>query len=133
MKKCFKCNEVKPLTKFHKDKQNTDGHKNTCKPCRKKADAERIKARGPKPATDYKRQYRKDYPGKYKAQNAVSNAVSNGTIDKPVLCSSCGIYTKPHAHHDDYKFKLTVRWLCVECHHQWHAINGEAPNGRVAI
>ena len=32
-KKCFKCGEVKPLTVFHKDKRNKDGHNYSCKKC----------------------------------------------------------------------------------------------------
>lgn len=28
-----------------------------------------------------------------------------------------------HAHHDDYDFPLTVRWLCQHHHAQWHETN----------
>lgn len=31
--KCKSCEEVKPLTEFHKDKGNKHGHKNYCKEC----------------------------------------------------------------------------------------------------
>jgi hypothetical protein len=33
MKTCTKCNEVKALTKFHRDKSRKDGYRNICKPC----------------------------------------------------------------------------------------------------
>lgn len=32
-KVCTKCNEWKTLSEFHKDRQNKDGHRNTCKEC----------------------------------------------------------------------------------------------------
>lgn len=33
-KKCRRCNESKPLDEFSPSQANTDGHINTCKPCR---------------------------------------------------------------------------------------------------
>ena len=33
MQKCSKCGETKPLTQFHKDKQNKLGHSYRCKTC----------------------------------------------------------------------------------------------------
>lgn len=34
-KKCNKCNEVKPLTEFYKDKSKNDGYRAECKSCKK--------------------------------------------------------------------------------------------------
>ena len=43
MKKCTKCEELKPLTDFHKNKKNKDGYVYHCKACRK---AETLKQYG---------------------------------------------------------------------------------------
>lgn len=34
MKKCKQCNELKPLTEYRKEKNNKDGRRNKCNPCR---------------------------------------------------------------------------------------------------
>lgn len=70
-------------------------------------------------------EYRAKYPNKYKAHSMVNNAVRSGKIKKE-NCEECG--EKGHAHHDDYQYPLTVRWLCPSHHKQWHAENGEALN-----
>ncbi len=47
MKTCVKCNEVKPLTEFHKRKGSKDGHQGRCKKCSYKAAHESYKKRVP--------------------------------------------------------------------------------------
>ena len=139
-KKCFKCGEVKPLSAFYKHAKMSDGHVNKCKECNKidvsKNRAKNIehyreydRRRGSRQNADYFREYRKTYPNKYKAQTMVSNALRDGRMKKETNCSQCNSDFHVHAHHDDYSFPLTIRWLCAACHSQWHRDNGESPNG----
>ena len=140
-KKCFKCERVLPLSQFYKHKQMSDGHLNKCKKCTKSdAKANRDKnieyyraydrERGNRQSPEYHVEYRKQFPKKYKAKNAVGNAIRDGRMKKEDTCSKCGSEFSVHAHHDDYDYPLTVRWLCAACHHQWHAKHGEAKNAR---
>lgn len=136
MKKCFKCENVKPLSEFYKHAQMADGHLNKCKECTKKdstehrnENLEKIRAydrkRGCRQSADYCKEYRAKYPNKYKAHTAINNAIRDGRM-KRLNCEICGL--EGHAHHDNYAYPLTVRWLCPAHHHQWHAKHGEALN-----
>lgn len=43
-KRCIKCDEVKPLSEFHRSSvASTDGYRNVCKCCRRKTEAVRIR------------------------------------------------------------------------------------------
>ena len=44
MKTCSICSEEKDFSNFHKNKQNSHGYDNRCKPCRKDLAAKRYKA-----------------------------------------------------------------------------------------
>jgi hypothetical protein len=138
MKKCFKCETVKPLKDFYKHKQMADGHLNKCKVCTKRDSTahrnnnlSKIRAydrkRGARQTPEYHAQYRKDNPQKYKARTMVNNAVRDGKLfSQPCeVCEASGT----HAHHDDYAKPLNVRWLCPSCHTKWHKDNGEGLNG----
>ncbi len=135
MKKCFKCGEWKPLSEFYRHKGMADGHLNKCKTCTK-ADVRRSRKvnidhyreydrqRGNRQSPDYHKEYRQKYPEKYRARTMVNNAIRDGKMKREEKCSECGA-PHPHAHHDDYAYPLTVRWLCAACHSKWHAANGE--------
>jgi hypothetical protein len=139
MKKCFKCNEEKPLSDFYKHAQMADGHLNKCKVCTKK-DAHQLRhesdsrekilaydrARGNRHSASYLKDYREKYPNKYKAHQTVNYAIRSKKLFRE-SCEVCGV-DETHGHHDDYLKPLNVRWLCAEHHHQWHAKHGEALN-----
>lgn len=119
MKKCFKCNEVKPLSKFYKHKKMSDGHVNKCKECNK-IDVRNNRAK----RSDYYREYdawrlknqpqvkerHKAYrktdsgneamresrdrwslrnPEKRAAHVILGNAIKSGKVKKPTSCSKC--------------------------------------------
>lgn len=73
-----------------------------------------------------------------RAQDILDNAIRYGKLHNPEKCESCGSTDKftdgrtaIQGHHDDYNKPLNVRWLCQQCHHEWHkhnkpiAYNGE--------
>ena len=149
MKNCFKCGQSKPLSEFYKHKAMGDGHLNKCKLCTK-SDAnkhrsenlekvraydrnrpnkeERIRKQSEyhktKVGSDVKKlsskNYRDRFPQKYSAKNAVSNAIRDGRLHRPSKCNQCGVECKPQGHHDDYSKPLSVRWLCIRCHNDFH-------------
>ena len=67
------------------------------------------------------------------AQQLVARAIKKGILTQSP-CESCGDSgkmsdgrNKVHAHHDDYNHPLNVRWLCQQCHHEWHKTNNAIP------
>ena len=55
----------------------------------------------------------------------VQRAKERGDIIPPDSCSSIGCNNKPNiCHHDDYDKPLEIRWLCNECHYNFHTIGG---------
>lgn len=72
---------------------------------------------------DRKRQPNRD-PRKQKARWSAANAIRDGRLPRQP-CEVCGS-PKTDAHHDDYERPLDVRWLCRECHTQYHAALGGA-------
>lgn len=55
------------------------------------------------------------------AHQIFQKAIDSGEIQKQP-CEICG-EDKAEAHHDDYNKPLEVRWLCRNCHKEWHRNN----------
>lgn len=127
-KKCFKCNQTKPLTDFYKHPQMKDGRVNKCKECNKKDvqknyrgnkeyyqeyDRKRNEKRW-EYKTEQCKEWRKKNPEKYRAHCDVNNALRSGKLSKEI----CRICNDPntHAHHEDYSKTLDVIWLCPQHH-----------------
>lgn len=131
-KQCFKCKRVKPKHLFYSHPMMGDGLLGKCKACTKKDVRENRKKR-----LDYYRKYdrvrakirgsdqakkrRIKYPGKYKARTAVSKEIRSGLIER-LPCEVCG-ELKVHAHHEDYRKPLEVRWLCMKHHWKEHGVD----------
>lgn len=131
-KRCFKCQEEKPLTDFYAHPQMADGRLGKCKSCTKSDVAKRLVEKRPK-IREYEawrfttenrktklRQYVKNQrinsPEKYKARTELGNAVRDGRI-KRQPCAVCGD-PKSQGHHTDYSKPLDVQWLCFKHHRE---------------
>lgn len=149
IKKCFKCEEVKPLEEFYRHSAMKDGYLNKCKDCAK-TDSKKHRSDNldrcmeydrnrPNKIDRYKLQYeynktekgkevRKSANMKYRDGNKIkriahtkfSNALRDGVVVPPDSCSRCGSVGKVQGHHDDYEQPLNVRWLCLKCHTDFH-------------
>src|ERR671939_30189 len=64
MKRCIKCNELKPLDEFYRMAGMRDGHRNDCKPCNLAAKAGRYRA-NPERARERTRRWRQANPERY--------------------------------------------------------------------
>jgi len=131
------CGEAKYAADFY------PGQRNKCKACvcaRVRANrAEKVEYYRAFDRQRYKRPERKAYtdgrvsgyiaahPKARAAHSAVNNAVRDGRLKKGP-CDVCGGTVAVHAHHDDYDRPMTVRWLCVPHHAQWHHVNGPGKN-----
>jgi hypothetical protein len=146
MKRCNKCGQEKPRSKFYKDRHNPDGLGLKCKACvdasmrswrarnpdrhrsyvaayaakhpeRVKASYERWKKRHPDRAKEKFAAWVARYPEHAKARLAYMNALRSGKLVRPSRCSECGAEAKRiEGHHDDYSRPLEIRWLCKRCH-----------------
>jgi len=65
-----------------------------------------------------------------RANDLLEHAIRTGIVKRKSRCDecgSCGVFkdgrSAIQAHHDDYNKPLDVRWLCQECHHEWHKTN----------
>jgi hypothetical protein len=136
VKKCFKCLKTKPTGGFYRHPQMADGFLGKCITCTKKdvqkrynspvshkkiIAYERRRNKTPERIASklkYQQKFRKNFPGKNAARAAVATAIEDGRL-KRQPCEVCG-RKKTEAHHDDYRKKLTVRWLCFRHHREVH-------------
>ena len=77
----------------------------------------------------FSKKYTEENRKKRSTHKKVYRAVCSGKLTKPSVCSLCPSDHAIVGHHDDYDKPLEVRWLCSQCHSDWHKENGEALNG----
>jgi len=68
MKKCFKCNTIKPIKDFHKNKCKKDGLSTQCKSCKKKTNRRWL---------ENNRQKRRDYRAKKRIEDPMFKVKEN--------------------------------------------------------
>lgn len=140
MKSCSRCGVEKEYDEFQVRRASRDGLTAACKSCLSDYDSSRL--RDPKRMAA-RAAYQKTESGKLRHLEAcsrwveknqvkraahilVGNRVAAGKIER-LPCEVCGC-VDVDAHHDDYSQPLSVRWLCVTHHNEWHRINGEGAN-----
>jgi hypothetical protein len=113
-----------------------DGHVNKCIICNKKdvqdrynnpiaiqriREYERERFKNPerkRKILEYNRKRAKSHRGKEKARSAIARAIKYGRL-KRLPCEVCGDINS-QAHHEDYRKKLEVKWLCFKHHREAH-------------
>lgn len=123
-KKCTKCGADKELAMFFNHPKGRNGKTAQCKDCVRKKNMAYFKTdKGKEVQKAAAAKQRRLSPLKKKARQAVNNAITAGKIDKPALCSDCGVGDcRIEGHHDDYSSPLSVRWLCRGCHETVHRL-----------
>lgn len=144
MKKCFKCNEIKPLSYFYKHPMMADGHLGKCKQCtcadtearrlvkskdlnwveselarhREKSRKCRELGLAAKSKPESVTKWALKNKEKRRCHHIVNNAVRDGKLSRQ-SCEVCGS-EKSEAHHEDYSRPLYVKWLCKKHHMERH-------------
>ena len=107
-KRCSRCGEVKPVSKFYKKKTSSDGLHSACKPCHieiavrtrdpeKHRAADRLSMRRCRKRDPWKFRRRerlasrkRPHDLRYRARIELNKAVARGTVKKPARCTGCG-------------------------------------------
>jgi len=139
---CSKCQAMRPISEFYKQKGGVSGVRGDCKMCfnedakiyAKKNRASRNvivnnwrlknRLRLSEQYKESSKKYRSKNPNKKAkkdkqkqwAVNQLNQSVIRGETVKPYDCTCCGSERPLHGHHTDYLKPLDVIWLCSSCH-----------------
>ena len=117
MKTCNRCNKEFSLSEFPKNHRMPDGRLKQCKSCKKIADKKWCDE-NQEYMTKRKREWLINNREKKRAHATVYKKLISGKLVKQP-CEICG-KVKVDAHHDDYKKRVDVRWLCRKHHLEIH-------------
>lgn len=136
MKMCSCCGLEKLARDYQKRAASRDGLTASCKACLSSRDKARESPERASARRAYQmseagkiaharaiKKYNERYPMRRYSRVIVGNALQNGSLVKPEICETCSSSRKIEAHHDDYTKPLNVRWLCEDCHKEWHRHN----------
>lgn len=138
-KTCPRCERSFQLeVGFYRDKTKGDGYSTHCRTCRSAKDM-RWRRKNPQYAKEWRqnnREYMRESNRKWQAKDEsqikkLAHRITKKAIRSKVLvpkdCESCKAPAlhasgrrRVHAHHDDYRQPLLVRWLCPSCHQAFH-------------
>lgn len=105
LKLCPDCKYPKNIDDFNKNAASVDGFINVCKVHRSSKNPQTFRAI------------------QYSANGKVATAIRQGVLLPPKHCDICLATNDIQGHHDDYSKPLSVRWLCIKCHTEWHHLN----------
>ena len=121
LKKCNKCEKLKDISSYYKQKKTKDGYRNYCKECMNKENLERCRK--------WRLGYGKEYFIKYRAdprnrtqircRQLLNNQIESGGVNKRDSCEICHI-SPSECHHDDYAKPYEFIELCKACHKKLH-------------
>ncbi len=120
-RRCSKCHQYLPLTRFYRNKAAPSGYNPCCKVCfrlsypraglRRYTDAPEVFLKN-------SRLYQARHPERCRARKLAYRALKRGGLVRQP-CERCGD-PKSEMHHADYDQPLAVTWLCLACHRIEH-------------
>ena len=130
---CIKCNRIKSTKHFYHSTIRKSGNRGECKSCV----IDRVHSANQKPhrltwytSEKFKmvhrgnfQRYIAQYPMRREARSITYNAIRRGELVRASKCENCGKNQNIEAHHDDYNKPMSIRWLCKNCHGEWHRYN----------
>ena len=117
LKWCYGCRRPKEYADFFRNKSQSDGYGNLCRPCSREREHHRAPYRD---WSDHhaRRRQKPDYAAKLKARMAVKEAVKTGRLTREP-CVECDD-PRSEGHHHDYARPLDVVWVCSLHHKALH-------------